>query len=55
MVNKKEVEMKNLKNLSLMWVLVLLVWALSGLFQAQAAGAKAEKVFHAIEMWIFGT
>ena len=42
--------MKNLKNLSLMWVLVLLVWALSGLFQAQAAGAKAEKVFHAIEM-----
>ena len=42
--------MKNLKNRRLMWVLLLLVSALSGPFQAQAAQQKAEKVFHAIEM-----
>jgi hypothetical protein len=42
--------MNNLKNLRLLWVLVLLVSVLSGPFQAQATQAESEITYHAVEM-----
>ncbi|MHC4084696.1 MAG: transglutaminase-like domain-containing protein [Planctomycetota bacterium] len=42
--------MKNLKNRRSMWALLLLVSVFSVVFQAQAAGAEAEKIYHAVEM-----
>ena len=42
--------MKDLQNRRLMLALMLLVWVLSGPFQAQAAQAESEKMYHAVEM-----
>ncbi|MHC4586849.1 MAG: transglutaminase-like domain-containing protein [Planctomycetota bacterium] len=42
--------MKNLKNRRSMWALLLLVSVFSGQFQAQAAQAESEIIYHAVEM-----
>ncbi len=46
---RKEIEMNNLKNKTLMWVLALLI-SVSGLYRAKAAKIESQTLYYGVEI-----